>query len=643
METPSQDPSNEQALPHKLAAILYADVEGYSRLTGADEVGTHRTLSAYLDLFAETIKAHRGEVKHYAGDAVLADFTTVSDALNCAVAVQKAIKEKNETVAQDKRVQFRIGLNLGEVIVDRGEVYGNGVNVSARLETLAEPGGICISGAARDAIGNKLALAYDYLGEQLVKNIDSPVRAYRVVEPHGLSQRRLRFLLLKRLAAAPARVFAGLVVLIVAAAFAWQFTRSNRQADDSVLALPKGPSVAVLPFTNLSGDPTQDYFTDGVSEEIITELTRFHDLFVIARNSTMRYKGKAVDVREVGRDLGVSYVLESSMRRSGETIRVTAQLLDASKGTHLWAETYERKLTAPNLFAVQDEITRQVVATVAQPYGVIARSAMSAAKAKRPESLSAYECVLSYWTYEETLTPTEHLRMRGCLETAVQTEPLYVEAWALLSSVYRHEVLFQFNPRSEPPPPLDRALTAAQRAVELDPRNEIARLFLAVTHFHRREFEAFVREGERALALSPNNSYVLAAAGMWLSFSGQWDRGMTLIKKAQALNPYHPGWYHFPLGINYYRRGEYEQAAAEFTKINTPGWYQMHAGLAASYGQLGRRQEAQVAAKKLLERKPDFLADPRQFYRTRNLSNELGEPLMDGLRKAGLDISPQSK
>ena len=392
----------------------------------------------------------------------------------------------------------------------------------------------------------------------------------------------------------------------------------------------------------MSGDPGQEYFTDGITEEIITELTRFHDLFVIGRNSTLKYKGKGADVREVGRDLGVRYVLEGSMRRSGGRIRVTAQLLDASNGAHLWAENYDRDLTAADLFAIQDEITKHVVATVAQPYGVIARSAMSAVKAKRPESLSAYECVLRYWAYEETLTPAEHLRMRDCLESAVQTEPQYAEAWALLSSIYRHEVLFQFNPRSEPPPPLDRSLSAAQHAVELDPRNEIARSFLAVTHFQRREFDAFVREEERALALSPNNSYVLAAAGMWFSCMGQWDRGVALIKKAQTLNPYHPGWYHFPLAMSHYGKGEYEQAAAEFANINTPGWYQMHVGLAASYGQLGRTQEAQAAVKALLERKPDFLADPRHFYRMRNIPNEVGERLMDGLRKAGLDIPPET-
>ena len=215
--------------------------------------------------------------------------------------------------------------------------------------------------------------------------------------------------------------------------------------------------------------------------------------------------------------------------------------MDAGRGGHLWAETYERNLTAADLFAVQDEIVKQVVATVEQPYGVIARSAMSAAKAKAPETLSAYECVLRYWTYEETLTPKEHLHMRDCLESAVQTEPQYIEAWALLSSIYRHEILFGFNPRPGATPALDRALSAAQRAVELEPRNEIARLFLATVHFHRREFEAFVREEERALALSPNNSYALAASGMWLSFAGNWDRGTALIKKAQALNPYHHG------------------------------------------------------------------------------------------------------
>ena len=283
-------------LQHKLAAILYADVHGYSRLTGEDEEGTHRTLSAYLDAFAATIEAHHGAVKHYAGDAVLADFSTVLDAMSCAVAVQRDLKARNDSWPEGKRVQFRIGVNLGDVIIDRGDIYGDGVNVAARLESLAEPGGICISGAVYDAIGSKLSVGYDYLGEQSVKNIEKPVRAYRVTEARqGLSLQRSRFLLLKRLGSTRTRnfVFAGLVALIVAAAFAWRFSPIEFQREDPILALPKGPAIAVLPFTNLSGDPAQEYFSDGITEQIISELARFRGLYVIARNSTFQYKGRA--------------------------------------------------------------------------------------------------------------------------------------------------------------------------------------------------------------------------------------------------------------------------------------------------------------------------------------------------------------
>ena len=638
----------ETSLRHKLAAVLAADAAGYSKLMQADEPATIAELDACREIFRRQIEDHHGRVVDMAGDSVLAEFETATGAIRAALAIQTEIAGRISSLPEGRRMLFRIGINLGETIGKAdGTIYGDGVKLAARLQTLAEPGTVCVSEAVAAQARGRLDATFVAMGVHAVKNIAEPVRAFRVA-PVGASVKSSR--LTPGWPRKRAAIALGAVALILGVgATVWYLhlgavpsADSSSASPSPILALPKGPSIAVLPFANLSGDPGQEYFTDGITEEIITELTRFHDLFVIGRNSTLKYKAKAADVRDVGRDLGVRYVLEGSMRRSSGRIRVTAQLLDASNGAHLWAENYDRDLTAEDLFAIQDEITRHVVATVAQPYGVISRSAMSAVKAKRPESLSAYECVLRYWSYEETLTAAEHLRMRECLESAVQAEPQYAEAWALLSSTYRHEALFQFNPRSDAPPPLDRALFAAQHAVELDPRNEIARVFLAVVHFQRREFDAFVREEERALVLSPNNSYILAAAGMWFTCMGQSDRGVALIKKAQTLNPYHPGWYHFPLALSHYSKGEYERAAAEFSAINTPGWYQMHAGLAASYGQLGRTEEARAAAKALLERKPDFLTDPRHFYRTRNIPHEVGERLMDGLRKAGLDIPPET-
>ena len=638
--------TESQPLQHKLAAILYADVEGYSRLTGQDESGTHRTLSAYLDLFAETIRAHRGEVKHYAGDAVLADFSTVSDALNCAVAVQQAIKEKNNEIPQAKRVQFRIGLNLGEVIVDRGEVYGNGVNVAARLETLAEPGGICVSGNVVDAVGAKLALHYEYLGEHRVKNIDKPVRAYRVSEAqHASSWQRSTFFLMKRLGSTRKRsfVFAGLAVLIVAAALAWQFTRSNWQAEDPVLALPTGPSIAVLPFSNLSGDPAQEYFADGVSEEIITQLTRFRELFVIARNSTFRYKGQAVDVRQVGRELGVRYVLEGSLRKAPDRIRVTAQLVDATSGAYLWAETYDRKLTAGDILGIQDEITEHVVAKIAEPFGVISRAGLKDTKSKRTDNLTAYECVLHARAHVETeASPELHLRARDCLERAIVLDPDYAEAWAWLSEMYLDEHRFGYNRRPDPKP-LDRAMNAARRAVALDPTSAMGHLTLASAHFFRRELDQFAVAAEQTLALNPNNAFVLARLGVCFTGTGQLERSMALTKKAIALNPHHPSWYYFTVFMYHYRNGAYEEALAAAQKWNEPEffWNQVH--LAQAYAYLGRKKEAQAAIAKLLKLYPDFPKNAWKEWRIWLMSEDIIQHEAEGLRKAGLDIPPETK
>ncbi len=330
-ETSSSEP---QPLQHKLAAILYADVAGYSRLTGEDEAGTHRTLSTYLDAFTAAIQAHSGSVKHYAGDAILADFASVSQAINCAVEIQRELKARNEALPEAKRVQFRIGVNLGEVIVDRGEVYGNGVNVAARLETLAEPGGVCVSGMVVDAIGNTLPLGYEFLGEQMVKNIDKPVRAYRItLELSSKDLSPISGTSARKVNARPARwpIIGAAVVamLLVFAASGWYLTRTDRgaAAHQTVTAVAgdQGLSVAVMPFENLSGDASQGFFADGVTDEILTTLSRFQDLRVAAKHNTFRYKGKGVDIKTVGEELRVRYVLSGSVRRSVDTVRVSAQ------------------------------------------------------------------------------------------------------------------------------------------------------------------------------------------------------------------------------------------------------------------------------------------------------------------------------
>ncbi|MEE8252157.1 MAG: adenylate/guanylate cyclase domain-containing protein, partial [Gemmatimonadales bacterium] len=314
----------EERLPRKLAAILYADVAGYSRLTGDDEDATHLRLRDYLDLFAKTIENHHGQVMHYAGDAVLAKFDAVVDALSSATAIQNTLKDRNKDLPDERKVQFRVGVNLGDVIEDRGDIYGDGVNVAARLESLADAGGICISESVRTAIGKKLPYGYEFMGEQQVKNIEEPVRAYGVLLDSSKAQ-----------VPPPAK---------------------------PTLELPDKPSIAVLPFTNMSSDPEQEFMADGITEDIITALSKFRWFFVTAPNSTFTYKGQAIDIKRVGEEMGVRYVLEGSLRQGAGRVRVSAQLIEAASGNHIWAERYDRQIE--DIFDLQDEITMTIVAAV---------------------------------------------------------------------------------------------------------------------------------------------------------------------------------------------------------------------------------------------------------------------------------------
>ncbi len=439
---------------------------------------------------------------------------------------------------------------------------------------------------------------------------------------------------------------AVVAVLAVIGVLAWQVTRfvgpgSKAAPDDPVLALPKGPSIAVLPFANLSGDPEQEYFADGITEEIITELTRFRELFVLARNTTFQYKGQAVDVKKIGRDLGVRYVLEGSVRKAPDTIRVTAQLVDATSGAHRWAETHDRELTASNILGVQDEITEHVVAKIAEPFGAIFRAGVKETQGKRTDTLTAYECVLHARDYVVTeVSPALHLRARDCLERAIALDPNYAEAWAWLSEMYLDEYRFGYNQRPDPKP-LDRALNAARRAVALDPTSAMGHLAVASAHYFRRERDQFAVEAEQALALNPNNAFVLARVGVCFTGIGQLERGMALAKKAIALNPHHPGWYYFMVFMYHYRKGEYEEALAVAQKWNEPEFYWNQVHLAQAYAYLGRKEEAQAAVAKLLQLYPDFPKNAWKEWRIWLVSEDIIQHEAEGLRKAGLEIPPE--
>jgi TolB-like protein/Flp pilus assembly protein TadD len=407
-------------------------------------------------------------------------------------------------------------------------------------------------------------------------------------------------------------------------------------AESAVFALPKGPAIAVLPFTNMSGNPDDEFFTDGMTEDIITGLARFTRLFVIARNSTFRFKGRGVDVREVGRELGARYVLEGAIRRSAGHLRVNSQLIDASTGTHLWAETYDRDLTTGEIFAVQDDITNRVVATLAGAEGVLTRSGASKLKTKPPGSLDAYEAVLRNFSYWDRQSPGEHLEVREALERAVEIDPQYGHAWACLAILYLDEFRVGFNPR---PDPLERALAAARRSVELDPAGHLSQHALAQVHFYRGDLDAFFPAAQKGVELNPNDSTIVAMTGLLTAYAGEWESGLAMLEKAMALNPYHPGWYYFPLAFNHYRNGDYERALDEAKKVNMPGYHPSHMALAAIHGQLGRTEEARVAVENLLELFPDYGARAREELRKWFRTSDLLEHLVDGLCKAGLRIS----
>jgi TolB-like protein/class 3 adenylate cyclase len=620
-------------MERRLAAILAADVVGYSRLMEQDEAGTFERLRAHrLELFEPSIEKHHGRIFKLMGDGLLAEFSSVVDAVACAVDFQRGMAERNRGVAEDRRIDVRIGVNLGDVIVEGEDRHGEGVNIAARLEQLAEPGGIWLSQQAHDHVESKLDLAYKDLGQHTLKNIAKPVRVYRVDGVGARASRR-----------APARrrsrraVLAGglLALAAVGGAGAWYWTHAAR---DPVLALPRGPSIAVLPLANMSGDPSDAYFSDGLTEDIITALTRFSDLFVIARHSTAQVKGEA-DPLEAGRKLGARYVLRGSVRRSQGQLRVTVQLLDTRDGKHLWSETYDRSLTAAEVFAVQDEITRRVVGLVGSSDAPLWRSKrQDELREKRPDSLEAYECVLLTYVFYDTFSAKDHARARDCLERAVQLAPDYSLAWSRLAFMYVEELKYGYNMR---PQPLERALPAAQKAIELDPKSQDGYYALAIIRYMReKDFDAFHVTADQALALNPNNAWVLSDLGTWTYYSGDWERGKALIRKAMALNPLHQRWLHFPAFLDHYRKGEYREARAVGLKINLPENHMLQAALAATYGQLGETANAKATIDHILTYHPKFAEDPRAAFVRRRMPRELVESLMDGLRKGGLEVPP---
>jgi adenylate cyclase len=627
----------EERDKRKLSAVLSADAKGYSRLMGEDESGTVRTLKEYREIMGKLIQQYRGRVVDSPGDNLLAEFASVVDAVDGAVEIQNQLKLKNEELPENRRMEFRIGVNLGDVVDDGESIYGDGVNIAARVESLADGGGICISGTAYDQIGKKLPFGYKYLGEQTVKNIEKPVRIYRVLmEPEAagkvIGEKRFLGRISRRAA------ISTIIILLVVAigVIGWNiylYQSKNIEPaslDKMAYPLPDKPSIAVLPFDNLSGDSKQEYFSDGITEEIITALSKVPKLFVIARNSTFTYKGKPVKVQKVAEDLGVQYVLEGSVQRSKDRLRVTVQLINALNGKHLWAEKYDRILK--DIFAVQDEITFKVIAAL-QVKLTDGEQALIAAWGTA--NFEAYVKLLQGIEYVRRFNKEGNLLGRKLAEEVIALDPGYPEGYQLFGRTYVMDVWLGLT--KSPRKSLAEAVRLFQKTIAMHPPDAVTRGLLGFLYTMMRQHEKSIAELEKAIALNPNVADNHAWLGFALHLNGKHKEALVEIKKAIRLNPFPPNFYFLYLGNAYMYEGMYDESIAAYKKALRiqPNNLFTHIRLAAIYSLLGGEEEAHAETAEVLKINPKFSLE--HFSKTIPFKNQSDtDYLINALRKAGL-------
>ena len=551
----------------RLAAVLAADMVGYSRLMEADEAGTLARLKTHrLELIDPVISKQRGRIIKTTGDGLLVEFQSVADAVQCAVEIQHRMMRRNADVAPARWMQFRIGINLGDVIFEENDLFGDGVNVAARLQELAEPGGICVSGAVRDQVSDRLDdVVFADLGEQKVKNLVRRIRVYSV-----------------KLQPEPP-------------------TAAHSVAGTAAPEVTKKPSIAVLPLLNISGDPEQEFFADGLTEDIITELSRFRDLLVISRNSVFVHKGKPVNVQAVARELGVDYVLEGSVRKAGDRVRVTVQLIDAETDRHIWAERYDRNLA--DIFAIQDELTGAIVSTLP---GRVEAAKYDRAKRKPTDSMAAYESVLAAKVLHHRSTGTDNAEAQRLLDRAIALDPNYAHAHAWKGCVLGQTYVYGWcTDRDATLHEVERELDVA---LTLDDNDADVHRILAALSLVRGNHDRAAHHQERALALNPNYDLVVVQQGELLTWMGRPEEGIDWIKRAMRLNPHHPERFWNHLGRAYFVAHKYAEAVEAFSRIARPD-HTHHAFLAAALAQMGDKTAAPAHAREAVRLDPGFSAE----------------------------------
>jgi adenylate cyclase len=585
----------EERVDRRLTAILAADVAGYSRLMAADEEGTLAALKTLRREVADPkIKEHRGRIVNTAGDGLLSEFASVVDAVRCAVEVQREIAARNAGVQAERRIDFRIGINLGDIMIDDNDIFGDGVNVAARLEALAEPGGICVSRVVRDQVRDKLPIPFEDMGEQQVKNIARPVRAYRAL----LAERA---------------------------------DRPSIPPDATSPPLLDRPSIAVLPFHNVSGDPEQEYFVDGITEDIITALSKWRWFLVIARNSTFAYKEKSVELKDVGRELGVRYVLEGSLRRAGQRVRISSQLINIATGTHLWAERYDRDLT--DIFAVQDDITSRVVAAI-EP--ALSRAESQRVIAKRPEHMGAWDyCQRGFWHVHKG-TRNDGITAYGLFKQALALDPTLADAHLGLARALI--VQWDYGSVEDFAPFVRQARDSALQALALDSENPQAQYVLAQTSLWAGDARAAIAHASRAIELNGNFALGHFYLGIALSLDGRHEEALDAIETGWRLSPRDPRastWLANKARALYHLR-RYKEAieTALSARRIRPHAYGFLV-LVASYAQLGRNEEARSALADM-RALPGGSEKTTRWYLDRYSDPVAREHMADGLRRAGL-------